>query len=213
MTAERMSGMVELAEPTEIMDVNRTALLGRKPVERACGVDEGDGMERRDLRLQQTYFYCEESDQRSGNTNKDVPITHGVPLEGEWTWCASSEASDPKGDADASNAAVEHAYCPSEPRQAEDTMEIGSEGCESGTDGDAGHGIRPVEILNESEELITVSIQSEDLGSGGKPRVCLGNRVDGLRDHADVLSRQMDAPSIETNTVIPENVPENVRSS
>ena len=74
--------------------------------------------------------------------------------------------SIPKGDMDASNAAVEHAYCPSEPRQAEDTMEIGSEGCESGmvkrewvdeADGNAGHGIGPLEILNESEELVTVS--------------------------------------------------------
>ena len=83
-----------------------------------------------------------------------------------------------------SNAAVEHAYCPSEPRQAGDTMEIRSEGCKSGmverewvdkADGDAGCGIGPVEIPNESEELVTVLIQSEDLGSGGKPRICLGN--------------------------------------
>ena len=203
---------IDEGDETDV-DVDRTALLGREPAEMACGVDEGDGMECRDLRLQQTYFYCEESDQRSGNTNKDVPIMHRVLLEGEWTWCANGEASDPKGDADALNAAVEHAYCPSEPRQAEGTMEIGSEGCESGTDGDAGRGIRPAEIPNESEELVTVSIQSEDLGSGGKLRVCLGNRADGSRDHADVSSGQTDAPSIETNTVIPENVPENVRSS
>ena len=61
MTAEHMNGTVELAEPTEIVDVNRTALLGRKPVERACGVDEGDGMEHEpQMQLPKAEFYCKE---------------------------------------------------------------------------------------------------------------------------------------------------------
>ncbi|KIM59130.1 hypothetical protein SCLCIDRAFT_27559 [Scleroderma citrinum Foug A] len=122
--------------------------------------------------------------------------------------------SNPKGDMDVSNAAVEHVYCPSKLRQAEDTMEIRSEGCKSGmverewvdkADGNAGHGIGPSEIPNKSEELVTVSIQLEDLGSSGKPRVCLGNRADGSRDHVDVSRGQMDTRSIETDVDRPAN--------
>ena len=45
-TAGCTNGTVERAKPTVAdADVNRMALLGGEPVERASGVDEGDGME------------------------------------------------------------------------------------------------------------------------------------------------------------------------
>ena len=80
-------------------DVDRMALLGGEPAERVHIVDEGDETEREpQMQLQQTGFYCEESRQHSGNATDNIPVAHGVPLEGEWTWCASGEASDPKLD-------------------------------------------------------------------------------------------------------------------
>ena len=117
--ARCMNGTVEMAEPT-IVDVDRTALLGGEPAERAarvdkggemdadvdrtpmlgreqvmrdCGVGEGDGTERKSKsQLQQTYFYCEEDHQRNGNVESNIPITYGLPLEGEWSVYPSSES-------------------------------------------------------------------------------------------------------------------------
>jgi len=47
--------------------------------------------------------------QHNGNANMDVPNTYGALLEGEWIGYASSQTSDPKGNKNALNAAVEHA--------------------------------------------------------------------------------------------------------
>ena len=127
-TAGRTNRMVRMAEPTEIADINlekaaldgepverahridkgdetdadvdRTALLGGEPAEMACRVDKGDGTEHGyQARLQQTGFYCEESRQHNENANTNIPIAYGLPLEGEWTVCAS----DLESDADALN--------------------------------------------------------------------------------------------------------------
>ena len=75
---------------------------------------------------------------------------------------------------------------------------------------DPSQGVKPAEMSNVSKTLVTVSVKLEDLCSGGILRVCLGNRADGSRDHADVLSRQTDAPSIKTDLDRPANKPENV---
>ena len=94
MTAECTNGMVQLAKPTGmIADVDRTPTLGGEPAARDCGVDEGDETEHEpQSRLQQTTFYCKEAHQHSGNVNENVPNAYGLPLEGEWEVCVSSEA-------------------------------------------------------------------------------------------------------------------------
>jgi len=185
-TAERMNGKAQSANPPEtVADIDRTALLGIKPVERACGVDEGDKEHKCNTQLQQTNFYCKESCQRNGNTNRNIPKAHGLLLEGEWLVlvCVSSEASDWNGDANMSNAAVERVDSPSKSRVTEDTPEVESEGCERGTskgacvdeeDGDPGCRIEPVDVLNESDMLITMLIVLEEPGGGGIPRMHLG---------------------------------------
>ena len=257
--AGRTNRMVRMAEPTEIADINlekaapdgepverahridegdetdadvdRMALLGREPAEMACRVDKGDGMEHRDLRLQQTNSYCKESRQHNEITNENVPSTYGLPLEGEWTVFASGEARDPKGDANASDAATEHAYHPSESRMTEDANGVELEGCREGAsesasidvaaaeccqqlvgmaDSDPSQGVEPAEMSNVSKTLITMSVELEDLCSGGILRVCLGNRADGSRDHTDVSSGQTDAPSVKTDADRPANKPENI---
>ena len=93
-TAGRIKGMVKMAKPTEIVDVDRTALLGGKPAERACGVDEGDSMECKDLCIPKAEFYCEEKDQCNGNATGDIPSARKLPLVGEWTVCASGKVSN-----------------------------------------------------------------------------------------------------------------------
>ncbi|KIM52604.1 hypothetical protein SCLCIDRAFT_32511 [Scleroderma citrinum Foug A] len=262
-TAGRTNGMAKMAKPTDVDVDSEKAPLGRDPAERACRVDEGDQMEcESKSQLQQTKLLCKEIVQHSGIANENVPIAHGVPLEGEWTWCASSEVTNSKGNANAFNTAIEHADGLDKSTETVNTKDIESEGCEGGTDerasvdeadGDASHGTGPADTSNELTEFIAVLIEPEDLGSGGILRVCFGNRADGSRSqtdgsegqsdvskghrdsagiylsaggakrpvyemdgagtHAGTLTGQTDASSVETNTVIPANVPENVRSS
>ena len=45
MMAEHTNSMVKMAEPMEIVDINRAAMLGEDPATVACGVDKGDRME------------------------------------------------------------------------------------------------------------------------------------------------------------------------
>jgi len=177
-TAERMIGTVETAEPTETdADVARTALLGGEPAKKASIVDEGDETERDgQSQLQQIEFYCKEDRQHEENAN--VPNAHGAPLEGEWAVCASGESRESKG-------------------------------CERGTsvrtciddaDGDAGREVKLADVPNESDTLVTTSIELESPYNGGIPRVHLGctswrasdangagNRTDGSTGQADGL--------------------------
>ena len=98
--AERTNGMVEMAEPNEIADIDRTALLGGEPEERACGVDKGNGMEHKGkLRLQETNLLCKEACQRNENATENVPITHRLLLKGEWAVYSSGKMKNSNGDA------------------------------------------------------------------------------------------------------------------
>jgi len=116
-TAECMKGTVRKANPPEVItDVNRTALLGGEPAERASGVDKGDEECDSELQPQQTEFYCEEIHQCNKNANTNIPNACGLPLEGEWLVYASSKMTNSNGDADALNAAVECVYGPSKSR-------------------------------------------------------------------------------------------------
>jgi len=157
MMAERTKGMAQSANPPETdTDVDRTALLGGEPAERARGVGEGDETERdSESQPQQTRFYCEESHQRNKNANRNVPSIHGVPLVGEWTGCASGKDQNSRADR------------PSESKEAEDTAGVESECCERGTsegacidetDGDPGRELERVDAQNELAQLLTTTI-------------------------------------------------------
>jgi len=211
-TAGCTKGMVGMAKPREtVADIDRTALLGREPAERVYGVDEGDGKEREpQSRLQQTDFYCKESRQRNGNTNENVPKAYGLPLEGEWTVYAS-------GGLENSRESTDH---PSESKVTEDTARVESEGCERGTverasvdeaetlveccqqlcmaDCDGDREVEPADTPNESETLVTVSIESESPDGGEIPRVRLrgtnprAGDANGHANGADASSGQAD---------------------
>jgi len=195
-TAGCTKGAVQLAKPRKSdADVDGKAALGRVLAERVHIVSEGDETERDgQSRLQQAEFYCKERCQRNENANADVPSTHELPLEGEWTVCASGEARDPRGSANVPNATPECVHRPNESRETEDAEGVESEGCKGGTsgresvdetveccqqlcmaDGDGGREVEPADTPNESETLVTVSIESESPDGGGIPRVHLGS--------------------------------------
>jgi len=216
-TAERTNGTAQLANrPETDADIDKTALLGGEPAERASGVNEGDEEREHESQIQQTIFYCKESRQHNENANGNVPKAHGLPLEGEWLVCASSEASDWNGDANVSNAAVGRVVSPSKSRVTEDTPGVESEGCKGGTSRResvdeliveccqqlcmADTPNEPADVLNETETLVIVSIESESPYNGGIPRVHLGctswhasdangagNQTDALRGRTDTL--------------------------
>ena len=48
-------------------------------------------MGHKDLQLPKAGLYCEERHQRNENVMDDIPSAYGMPLEGEWVICVSSE--------------------------------------------------------------------------------------------------------------------------
>ena len=222
MTAGCTNRTVELAEPTKTdTDIDRMTLLGGEPAEKVCGVDEGNWMEcESKLQLQQTKLLCKEDDQHSGNANRDLPITNGLPLEGEWSVYVSSELRDSKGDTSMSNAAVEHADGSDGQTKLISVEDLELESRESGmverehvdtaetavlmpaaecceqlgmADGDASHGTRPADMSNELTEFVAVLIELEGPDDGGMPRVCLGG--------TQMQPGDMNGPGIHTDGI------------
>ena len=194
-TAGRTNGMAEMDKPTDTDVDSEKAPLGGDPVERACRVNEGNGTEHEpQSRLQESKFYCKEAHQHSGNANENVPNAYGLPLEGEWEVCASSEARDPRSSMNVPNATPEHVHCPSESSETKDAEGVESEGCKGSTD--------------EPMELLTMSVKPYVEDGELSACICLkGTRmwpgdVDGPGCGTDVskglpdgTGAQMDAPS------------------
>ena len=132
-------------------------------------------------RLPKAEFYCKETNQHNENAKRNVPIAYRLLLKGEWIGYASSEMSDPKGNENTSNAAIEHADGSREQCRLADVDGM-SEGCNGGTsehvsideaDGDPGREVEPADSPNEPEALVTMSIKSEYPDSGEIPCICL----------------------------------------
>jgi len=209
--AGRTNGTVGMTEPHEtVADIDGKAAPGRELAERVHVVDEGTEMERDSKsRLQQTEFYCKEDCQRDENANANVPYAYGLPLAGEWAVYASGE--DKNSDADG----------PSESKETEGTAGVESEGCEGVAsertsidkleavveccqqlcmaDGNPGCGIQPADVPNESDPLVTRSVEPYVENGKTSVRVHLqgaswctdntngaGHRVDGLTGEMDV---------------------------
>ena len=213
-TAGCTKGMVETAEPTEIADVDRTALLGGRPVERACGVDEGDRMEcKPQMQLLKEESYCEEIIQRSGIVNEDVPSAQRLPLEGEWTVCMSSEpltmTVEPYANDGNRNACV---YLGGTRWHAGDTSHPEGQSDGSGCQTDRLRG--RTDTLSVSNRAVMTGLSHCDnvstyLGAGGVKRSIW--ETDGVESQTDVSSGHLDTPSIKTNPTKPTNETANVR--
>ena len=168
--------------------------------QRARGVGESNEMECEGTQLQQTKFFCKETDQHSRNANANIPNAYGLPLKEEWRVYASSELKDSKGDASTSNTTVEHADSLDGQTKLIVVENLESEGCESSAgkhacidetkeviqkpgkccqklgrvDSDPGQEVEPVDVPNKSDTLVTLSIKLESMGSSGIPCMYLG---------------------------------------
>ena len=177
-----------------------------------------------------------EDRQHNANTTENVPSAHELLLEGEWSVCVRGEVRDPRSSANAPNAMPECVHHPSKSRETEDAEGVELESCKRGTskhvvsvdeaDGDAGRGIKSVGTPNELDTLVTVLIESEDLGSGGILHVHLGSmswracdvnrpghRTDGSRSWTDELRGQADELEGQADASNTSNRPETVEMS
>ena len=222
-------------------DIDRMALLGGEPAERASGVDKGDGTERKDLWLPKAELYCEDKHQHNENASENLPSAYKLPLEGEWTGYASGEASDPKGNENTSNAAIEHADGSREQcRLADVVVSIKSEGpdgggipcvrlgCTSWRAGDAnGPGNRAERSTGKTDES---RVQTDAPNASNRPEMAgmscgegagtypgagdakhAVDATDGVGSHADTSSEHADVPNVQTDANRPVNESKNVR--
>ena len=231
MAAECTKWTVETAEPNETdTDVNRTPMLGRELATRDCGVDEGDVTERKDLRLLKAEFYCKEIVQRNKNENENIPSTQKLPLEGEWTACASGEMTDLERDADMSNELTEPLTMTIEPDNADgggvpsvylggmwmwpgdvngSGIQMDGPGCQMdvlSSQADVLRGQTDTPIMSNGAEMVRMSCGDEAgtyLGIRDTKLIIL--EMVGIRDHADASTGQVDAPSVETDADTPVN--------
>ena len=110
--AEGMSKRAEAVR--KATDVEGKALPGRELANRASEVDKATKTpDRHQPQLQQAELHCKAS-QHNKNVKRNIPSTHGVLLEGEWSVCASSRVRDSRDSTSMSNAAVEHVDSSSE---------------------------------------------------------------------------------------------------
>ena len=214
-TAGCTNGTVERAKPTVAdADVDRMALLGGEPAERASGVDEGDGMEcEPQMRLQQTILYCKEV-QRSGIANRDVPITNRLPLEGEWTAYPSGKTSDldiepadsPIELEDPRSGGIPHVHLRDTNWHAGDANGPGNrlDGSRGLVDGS---GAQPdaLSVLNDTE-MVCVS-HGEGAGTylGTGDAKCGITEMDGVETHAEALTGHGDVLNVNMYAIKPEN--------
>ncbi|KAL4076545.1 hypothetical protein V8B97DRAFT_1867046, partial [Scleroderma yunnanense] len=156
------------------------------------------------LQLQQAESYCKERCQHNENMNSNLPGTHGLLLEGEWTDCASSKARDPTGSTN--NMSID---------EEEATIQTAEECCQQlGTmNGDPDHEAEHMDIQNKLDELIIMSMEPEDNNSNmtmcvhlGGPHWYVGSmngpgsQTDGSRSRTDGLTGQMHALDVSNSS-------------
>ena len=244
-TAGRMNGTVQLAEPMENADVNLEkaalggepverasrvdkggetdadvngmALLGREPAERARGIGEGDEMERKAQSwLQELKLLCREINQCSGIANGDVPITNGLPLEGEWTAYPSGETTNSKGveleGREGGMDKLTELLTMSVEPYVKDSSDIPHVYL-GGTKMQMGDANSPGNQADRSEGQSDVSKGHREgarmyLGVGDTK--CIIKEMDGVESHADVSTGHGDISSIKTNANKPAKALDNV---
>ena len=182
--AEGTSGRAEVVGKTA--DVDGKALPGSELANRASRVDEADEMpDGCQLRPQQAEPYHKES-QCNENAKKNIPSTHGVPLEGEWRVCASGRVrSDSREDGMGECGCVdEWSWSVETPRPA---MQIPKGCCQLGrADGNASCEGMSVDGQDESDKLVPTTVELDNPGGGEMPRICLGGtkmRIGEVESH------------------------------
>ena len=170
--AEGMSGSVEVIRKVAV--VEGKALPGSKLAKRASRADEmPDG---RQLQLQKRQLHCKAS-QRNENAKRNIPSAHGVPLEGEWSVCASGRVRDSKSDSHEDGMGEcrcigKSSWQVEMPRP---VVRIPKGHCQLGrADGNMSCEGMSVDGQGETRKLVPTTVELDDPGGGKKPRVCLG---------------------------------------
>ena len=231
-TAGCTNGMVEMAEPTEIADIDGMALLGREPVERARGIGEGDKTEREaQSRLQESKLLCGEKVQRSRIANRDLPSALGLPLVGEWLVCASGKTSDSnaveseacEGDAakrgDAPNELTELLTTTVKPYIGDGDTSVrvclGSMSTRTGntnrpgSQADALRGQTDApDVSNNAETNVTDHGESASTYLRVRDAKRVVVKMCGTGTHVDALTGQGEVPSVESDAIKPVNAME-----
>ena len=191
--AADVTGRAEAIE--KAADVNRKALPGGELVNRASRVN---GMpDGRQPQAQQGKLHHKRS-QRNENAKRNIPSAHRVPLEGEWSVCASGRVRDLNldscGRGVGERASVDKWSWPVEmPRP---TMWIPGY-CQLGrVDGNASCKETSADGQDESAKLVPMTVELDDPGGSETPHVCLGGtktqvgKVESHRSRVDKLNGQ-----------------------
>ena len=182
--AEGTSRSAEATRKARIVDGK--ALPGSEPAKRASAVDKAEEMpDERQPQAKQVELYHKRS-QHNENANRNIPSAHGVPLEGEWSVCASSRVRDSKSDSRGrgvgERASVDKWSWPVEKLRL--TVRIPKGCCQLGrADGNASCKEALVDGQDESEKLVPTTVKLDNPGSGKTPRMCLGGTKTQVGEH------------------------------
>ena len=181
-----MNGSAEAVGKTA--DVDGKALPGSELAKRANEANAADETpDGRQPQPQQRQLYHKGS-QRNENAKRNIPSAHGVPLEGEWSVCASGRVRDSKSDSRGGGmgkrTSVDEWSWPVEtPRP---TVRIPKGYCQLGRADSASCEETSVDSQGESGRLVPTTVELVDPGGSEKPRMCLGGtkmRIGKVESH------------------------------
>ena len=170
-------GMTRSAEVIgKATDVDGKALPGRELANRARRVDEADETpDGCQSRPQQRQLYHKRS-QHNENTERNIPSAHGVPLEGEWSMCASGRVRDSQSDSRRRGmgecGCIDKWSWPVE--KSKPVVRIPEGYCQLGR----ADGMSCKEVSTDGKDeppkLVPTTVELNNPGGSEKPRVCLG---------------------------------------
>ena len=195
--AEGTSGSAEVI--AKATDVDGKALPGRELANRARRVDKANETpDGRQPQAQQVKLHHKRS-QRNENAKRNIPSAHGVPLEGEWSMCASGSVRDLKSDS-RGRGVGEHGCIDKWSWRVETPrpiVQMPKGCCQLGrADGNVSCKETSTDGQGESGKLVPMTVELDDPGGSETPRVCLGGmktqvgEVESHRSQADESTGQ-----------------------
>ena len=166
--AEGTGGSAEVIRKVAV--VEGKALPGSKLAKRASRADETpDG---RQPQAQQVKLHHKRS-QHNENAKRNIPSAHGVPLEGEWSVCASGRVmSDSHKDGMGEHGCVDEWCWPVE--KSKPTVRIPKGYCQLGRADVMSCKEMSADGQDKSAKLVPTTVELDDSGGGETPCVCLG---------------------------------------
>ena len=168
--------------------VDGKALPGSEPAKRASAVDKAEETpDGRQPQAKQVKLYHKRS-QRNENVERNIPSAHGVPLEGEWSVCASGRVRDSKSDSRGRGMGEcgcidEWSWRVEMPRP---IVRIPKGYCQLGRADGTSCKEASMDGQDKSLKLVPTMVELDDPGGSETPRVCLGGmktRIGKVESH------------------------------